>query len=183
MRGQDKRVRRRFFLAVEGRSEQAFTTWLQRLADGEGLNIHLDSNSVGGGGYRSMLKEACRLHDRGKRTKGRYYRRFLIVDGDRSQQGDWSIPDLRQRALEQGILVCVQKPNHEAFLLRLAGWAGSIPDAAAAKARLKMEWPAYEKPMIARDLEVRFDLWDLLRVAGADSDLRTLLQAIGFLST
>jgi hypothetical protein len=79
--------RRRFFLAVEGESEQAFVIWLQRLSDTE-LHVHLDSYPLGGGGFKSMLEKAVYLHDRNRKTKGAYKNRFLIVDGDRAARGD-----------------------------------------------------------------------------------------------
>lgn len=47
--------RTRYFLAVEGESEQSFIKWLQNLADQNGLHVHLDCQPLGGGGYEMML--------------------------------------------------------------------------------------------------------------------------------
>jgi hypothetical protein len=43
--------RARFFLAVEGESEQSFVRWLQLLSD-EKVPVHLDSYPLGGGGFK-----------------------------------------------------------------------------------------------------------------------------------
>jgi hypothetical protein len=46
---------------------------------------------------------------------------FLIVDKDRSEQGDWTIEELRREAAGHNITLCVQNPNHEGLLLRIGG--------------------------------------------------------------
>src|SRR5258708_864907 len=134
-----KIIRIRFFVAVEGESEQSFVTWLQRLSE-EALNIHLDGVPLGGGGFKSMLEKAVRLHKRYCRT-GAYRNRFLIVDGDRAEQGDWSIDKFRREAAKHKFSVCVQNPNHEGLLLRMVrGMEREIPDAASANTKLKKQW-------------------------------------------
>jgi len=173
--------RTRFFLAVEGESEQAFVIWLQRLSDTE-LHIHLDSYPIGGGGFKSMLEKAVHLHDRNRRNKGAYQNRFLIVDGDRAARGDWSIEQLKQEAEKHAIAVCVQRPNHEGVLFRMMhGKENEIPEVGACMAKLKAHWPNYEKPMNALALSRQFSIDDLLRVANADADLGNLLKAIGLM--
>ncbi|HUD82781.1 MAG TPA: hypothetical protein VMQ67_04730, partial [Candidatus Saccharimonadales bacterium] len=130
------KIRARFFVAVEGESEQSFVKWLQALSQNE-LHIHLDAVPLGGGGFKSMLQKAIRLHNRGSRI-GAYHDRFLIVDGDRAKQGDWSIEELRREAAKHKIIVCVQSPNHEGLLLRMMpGMEREFPDAASAETRLK----------------------------------------------
>src|SRR5438874_1794305 len=106
------KTRARFFIAVEGESEQSFVTWLQVLSQTD-LHIHLDSVPLGGGGFKSMLENAVRQHKRRCKTSGAYKARFLIVDKDRSEQGDWSIEKLRREAAKHKITVCVQSPNLE----------------------------------------------------------------------
>ncbi|HEV7924775.1 MAG TPA: hypothetical protein VGR14_05435 [Verrucomicrobiae bacterium] len=174
------KIRSRFFVAVEGESEQSFVTWLQTLSHQE-LHIHLDAVLLGGGGFKSMLQKAVRLHKRGSRT-GTYVARFLIVDRDRAAQGDWSIEKLRSEAAKKRIIVCVQNPNHEGLLLRmLPGMEREIPDATSVATKLKRRWPNYQKPMNARELERQFSIEDLLRVANLDADLGTFLKQIGLM--
>ena len=175
------KTRTRFFVAVEGESEQSFVTWLQMLSEGK-LHIHLDCAPLGGGGFKSMLCKAVRFHKRRCRTSGPYRDCFLIVDGDRAEQGDWSVEKLRREAAKHKITVCVQNPNHEGLLLRMIhGLEHDVPDAASAKTKLKGRWPSYHKPVNAHTLNRQFSLDDLLRVANVDSDLEALLKRIGLL--
>src|SRR5580698_2789275 len=111
-------IRIRFFVAVEGQSEQSFVAWLQRLSELD-LHIHLDTFLLNGGGYKTMLESAVREHKRRSKTSGSYEYCFLIVDGDRANQGDWPIAELRRRANKAKFIVCIQRPNHEGVLLRM----------------------------------------------------------------
>lgn len=175
--------RTRFFLAVEGESEQSFATWLQTLSAERGLSIHLDDFLLGGGGFKSMLDKAVREHKKRCRRNGAYRDRFLIVDGDRAEQGDWSIEKLKQEAAKYEITVCVQRPNHEGLLFRMKiGHEREIPSAASAETKLKIHWPNYQKPANAHMLGRRFSFDDLLRVANVDMDFTTLLKTIGLIS-
>ena len=173
--------RARFFVAVEGESEQSFVKWLQLLSEKD-LHIYLDAVPLGGGGFKSMLQKAARLHKRRCRTAGAYQDRFLVVDRDRAEQGDWSIGKLRSEAAKHRMTVCVQSPNHEGLLFRMIpGMERGTPDAASAETKLKNHWPNYQKPVNAHALERQFSLDDLLRVANVDSDLRTFLKKIGLM--
>jgi hypothetical protein len=95
MPGQNIKIRTRFFAAVEGESEQSFVKWLQVLSLEKNLHIHLDGIPLGGGGFKSMLERAVRAHTQRCRIAP-YQDRFLIVDRDRAEQGDWSIEELRR---------------------------------------------------------------------------------------
>jgi hypothetical protein len=176
-------VKRRasFFLAVEGKSEQSFVAWPQMLAE-KRLRIHLDAFSLGGGGFKSMLQKAVRQHQLRSEIV-RYQERFLIVDRDRAEQGDWSIEKLNQEAAKHSIIVCAQCPNHEGLLLRMTpGMERETADATSALTKLKNRRPNYRKPMNAHDLERKFLLDDLLRVASVDPDLQILLKKIGLMT-
>ncbi len=169
-------------MAVEGESEQSFVAWLQILSQEE-LHIHLDVVLLGGGGFKSMLERAVQQHRRRCKSAGLYRGRFLMVDGDRAEQGDWSIEKLRREADKHKIIVCVQSPNHEGLLLKMMrGMERAVLDAASAKRKLKDRWPNYQKPMNAYALKRQFSLDDLLRAAGVDSDLRILLGEIGLIA-
>jgi hypothetical protein len=149
----------------------------------EELHIHLDDVLLGGGGFKSMLQKAVHLHKRRCRISGGYQDRFLVVDGDRAEQGDWSVEVLRHEAAKHEFTVCVQHPNHEGLLSRMAcGMEREIPDAASAEVRLKRWWPNYHKPVNAHALARQFSLDDLLRVAKVDSDLEALLKGIGLMN-
>jgi len=174
-------IKKRYFLAVEGQSEQSFVRWIQALAD-ERLSIHLDTYPLGGGGFSSMLKDAVHWHAKEAKSKGAYRQRFLIVDADRADVQDWSLDKLRKEAAKQNFIVIVQRPNHEGLLYRMApGKENDVPSASMAKTKLRKFWPDYEKPVNAQALERHFSLADLMRVAGADPDLTVLLARIGLI--
>ena len=168
--------RTRFFVAVEGESEQSFLVWLQVLAQGK-LHIHLDDVLLGGGGFKSMLEKAVKQHARGCKISGAYKDRFLMVDADRAQQGDWSIEKLKAEAAKHKFTVCVQSPNHEGLLLRMMpGMEREISDAASSETKLKSRWPNYQKPANAHALGRQFSVDDPLRVARVDPDLGNFLK-------
>ena len=174
--------RARFFVAVEGESEQSFVAWLQVLSQKE-LHIHLDGVLLGGGGFKSMLDKAMQQHRRRCKISGAYKDRFLIVDGDRAQQGDWSVEKLKREVARYKFTVCVQCPNHEGLLLRMMpGMEREIPDAASSETKLKKRWPNYQKPVNAHALGRQFSIDDLLRVARVDPDFETLLKQIGLIT-
>jgi hypothetical protein len=172
-------IRTRFFVAVEGQSEQSFVAWLQRLSELD-LHIHLDTFLLSGGGYKTMLENAVREHKRRSKKSGSYERCFLIVDGDRANQGDWPIAELRRRANKAKFIVCIQRPNHEGLLLRMMpGMERETSDAASARIKLKNKWESYQKPANAYALARQFSMNDLLRASKLDPDLQNLLEKIG----
>jgi hypothetical protein len=173
--------RTRFFVAVEGESEQSFIKWLQILSEPK-LHIHLDTFVLGGGGYKTMLQAAVTEHKRRCHRTGVYHDSFLVVDRDRAGQGDWSAEKLRREADRHNFTVCLQNPNHEGLLLRMMPCMESQnPDAASAFRKLKSQWPDYQKPMTANFLARQFTLADLIRMAGKDPDLKAFITKIGFM--
>jgi hypothetical protein len=175
------KTRIRFFLAVEGESEQSLVRWLQMLSE-NGLFVHLDSYALGGGGYRTMLENAVHEHQKRARSKGAYSDRFLIVDGDRAEGQDWSLDKLREEAAKHKFTVIAQRPNHEGLLYRMTpGKENDIPSASTAQTKLRTFWPTYQKPANAHMLNSHFTLDNLARLAGIDPDLDNLLRRIGLL--
>jgi hypothetical protein len=173
-------IRRRipFFFAVEGQSERSLIKWLHDLSQKD-LHVHLETYVLGGGGYKSMLAEASRALKK-RVSKVKYKECFLLVDGDRASGGDWSVEKLRKEAKKHRITVCLQKPNHEAVLVRMIpGREKETCDAASAERQLKTFWATYQKPADARLLSQQFKLEHLLRMAKHDDDFRYLLGKIG----
>ena len=172
---QHERYRRaRFFLAVEGESEQSFIKWLDILANQNGLHIHLDCKNLGGGGYESMLEQCKKYKAIGSKAK----QSILIVDTDRALRGDdgWSLERLKREAAKNKIEVCFQKPKFEGLLLRLfAGYEQRLElSATEANHQLLKLWPNYVKPEDAISLTKKFSLSDLFRAAQFDFELKRL---------
>jgi hypothetical protein len=173
--------RARFFLAVEGESEQSLVRWLQMLSE-NGSFVHLDSYTLNGGGFRTMLENTVHEHRKRVRSKGTYRDRFLIVDGDRADGQDWSLEKLREEAAKHRFTVIVQRPKHEGLLYRMTpGKERDIPSASTVQTKLRTFWPTYQKPANAHMLNSHFTLDDLARLAGVDPDLDNLLRRIGLL--
>ncbi|MCE0484761.1 MAG: hypothetical protein LV479_11055 [Methylacidiphilales bacterium] len=174
-----KRIR--YFVAVEGESEQSFVRWLQYLADAE-LHIHLDTYPLGGGGFASMLEKTVNEHKKRAGRHGTYKNRFLIIDADRANSNDWPLDQLRAEAHTHHIKVIVQRPNHEGLLYRIISHeVHDIPVANAAQARLRRHWEHYEKPADAAQLRRHLNFDALIKVADVDPDVETLLRGIGLI--
>lgn len=175
-------VRKRFFLAVEGESEQSFAKWLQFFANERDLNVHLQCRVLFGGGFSSMLRNACTYRDQEKR-KGKIEHAFLIVDEDRATSGiDWPIERLKREADSHDLSLYAQKPNFEGCLIRmLPGKEQAVLSAANVKQQISSIFPNYRKPIDARMIEQKYTIEDLLRTARYDAELMSLLSAIGLL--
>ncbi len=177
-------IRKRFFLAVEGESEQSFVKWVQNLADDSGLDVHLQCYVLAGGGYSSMLRDAAKRKAREENRKDRFKAAFLLLDEDRAQQPqpDWPIERLRSQAASKGLIFCGQRPKFEGLLLRmLPGRERTILSAASVDAQLPILLPGYRKPIDALYLAQKFTVDDLLRAAAVEPDLKQVLSMIGFL--
>src|SRR5262249_25991421 len=138
--------RKRIFIAGEGESEQSFVKWLQRLSNQQGLHIHLDCQTLGGGGYKTILEKT--IHERKRKERYRAKFSILLIDGDRAEYGDdgLSLSQLKQQALKQNIKVCIQYPNLEGLLLRMLPNNESMqPNSAKAHKQLCQAWPEYQK--------------------------------------
>ena len=177
-----RKIRTRYFLAVEGEGEQSFVKWLQQLSDENGLFVHLDCQPLNGGGYKTMLKSALRYRQRNERKKAKSS--ILLVDGDRAERDDGSsISRLNQEVLKNKMHLCVQNPNQEGWLLRMMPGKENIqPNSSDVQKQLKIAWQNYKKPIDARALAIRFSLNDLFRVARVDPELKSLLSIIGLLN-
>lgn len=176
-------IRKRFFFAVEGESEQSFVKWAQALAGEAVLNAHLQCCVLSGGGYSSMLRNATNHKIRDEKRKGVFKAAFLLADEDRAlqPQPDWPLTRLRCEADSNGLIFCGQKPNFEGLLLRmLLGRERIVLDAASVDAQLPALLPGYKKPIDAQSLDRKFTLSDLMRVAAVEPDLMRVLSMIGF---
>lgn len=172
--------RKRIFIAGEGESEQSFVKWLQQLSDQQGLYIHLDCQTLEGGGYKTMLERTIRERKRKERYRAKFS--ILLVDGDRAERRDdgWTLAQLKQQALKQNIIVCVQRPNLEGILLRMLPNNECLqPIGTKTHSQLCQAWPDYQKPADARSLAAKFSLNDLIRVAKVDEELNIFLCMIG----
>lgn len=174
-----RRIRTRFYFAVEGKGEQSFVRLLQEFCNQEGLSIHLDTQILNGGGYRAML-DAAICHR--KRRKNKEKSSILLIDEDRDQQQDdgWTLMQLRREAKKEKFQVCIQIPNQEGLFFRMfSGNQNKKPSSKTVTKQLKKIWPKYRKPVDFQMLLDKFTLDDLLRVSKEDSDIDMILKIIG----
>lgn len=177
MRGKKRKQCIRYFLAVEGPSEQSFVKWIQQCLDQKGLNVHLECQPLGGGGYESMLNNAVRYF---KRNRHIAKSSILLVDADRAKDDHWSHDQLRKAVTEKKFKVIFRHPNLEGVLLRMLPNKERLqPNTAHTYSQLCQAWPVYQKPADARTLASKFSLDDLYRAARVDPELNMLLSIVG----
>ena len=184
-RGRPKiRQRMPIFVGCEGESERGYVALLDRLAEQQGLAIHLDSVLLrpGGGDPCSLIELAARKLAEKLRKRGvQYHAKVVLLDQDLLGR----VPDRDNRefqiAAQAGIRLIWQSPCHEALLLRhLEGCQTLRPlTTPLAVAQLRREWPAYEKGMAAAELAGHLDLMAIRRAAEVEPELSILLQTIG----
>ncbi|KAF0096960.1 MAG: Uncharacterized protein FD163_1901 [Hyphomonadaceae bacterium] len=176
------KTKTRFFLAVEGESEQSFISWVQMVCNNLQLAVHLDAAVLGGKSYDYMLDKAVKERDKKNRSKAK--KCILLVDADVGNFANgWSCQDLKERASKANFEVCFQRPNHEALLCQLfAGYEQKkFANSKAADSKLKKLWSNYKKPANAYQLSAQFCGDDLFRAAAYDSELKKLLTYIGLM--
>lgn len=176
--------RKPIFVGCEGESERGYIAFLGRLAEQEGLAIHLDPVLLkpGGGDPCGLIELAARKLSERVRARGiQYHAKLVLLDQD--LVGQVPARDARgfQTANKFGLQLIWQSPCHEAVLLRHLEHCETLrpPSAPIAEEQLRQRWPAYEKGMAAAKLGARLDLAAVRRAAVVEPDLAMLLQIIG----
>ena len=176
-------LRQRIFLGCEGKSEEGYGHFLQRLAVASKLKTHIQVRRLqpSAGDPRFLAKRAIQLvQEQEKGDRRRFHYKALILDADRLDE----LPDRGDsvfRLLEQeGFLAIWQRPDHEGLLLRhFPGHERDDPPQGASMNALHKAWPEYHKNMDAMALAKQFSLEDVQRVAKVLPELQDLLEAIG----
>jgi len=179
--------KRRLFVGCEGESEQGYVALLQRHANDRKISVHADARVVTRAGdplakVRRAIEISAQVEQSGR---GRYERRFLILDRD--GLGDKPARDSRIDAVAAAgkFTLIWQDFCFEAVLLRhLPGHEHDDPPTAAlALNRLKAAWPSYEKGFSALDLQEKLTL-DMMRQATRNrrnAGFHGFLQKMGLL--
>ena len=174
--------RRVIFIGVEGKSDLAFTRFLQSCCDEEGLHLHLKVTKGSGGDSVSVVREADRylkMHP----GRGDISHSLVLLDRDRYPQDVQAGRDPQALASKAKLEIIFQNPNLEGLLLRLhQGHESRIIAADDSMAELRKVWPEYGKSqslLTADELKRRFTVSDLRRAASYDQELRRLLDVLG----
>lgn len=176
--------RRRFFIGCEGESERGFVAFLQRIADEEGLLVHLDGVLLqpGGGDPCGIIQMAIELSDRRASRHGAYQARFVLLDSDKLGQTPQRDNQAMQAAIDSSLSLIWQDPCHEAMLLRHLDGCENLrpPTTPVALQQLCQRWPEYRKPMTSVRLAARISLTGVRQFAEAEAGYCALVNAIGF---
>lgn len=175
----DKVKRRRVvFIGVEGRSDRAFATFLQRRCDEKGLHLHLIIKAGNGGDSVSIVEDAARYLKRhsGKKDIGD---KLVLLDSDRIVQDRHAGRDVQNVASKEKLEIIFFSPNLEGLLLRLHRGYENRQITGNAMRELRKVWPEYSKKLTADQLDPRFGLSDLVRAARYDKGLQRLLEILG----
>lgn len=172
--------RARIFLGCEGESEQGYGAFLQRIANANGLMVHiLPVNLQPAGDPLALVEKAVKAYAKGEK-KGRFAGKVIMLDADRCADP----PDRGRRAVdllsEEGFTAIWQRPDHEGLLLRhFAGHDRDDPPRGQSLTALRAVWPNYHKNMAAVDLERSLSLDQVWRAANVIPELRALVTMIG----
>lgn len=173
--------RKHIFFGGEGRSEGAFAAWLQHLCDRAGLALHLDGNPSRGGDTLKVVRDAIKKREQ-QAKKGSYTVSLILVDEDLISDNHPNARPGLDLAERNRFEVIKLRPCFEGLIVRLHADSerASHPSAQAAKDHLQRLWPDLRSRPPTRDqLQNRFDIEDLRRVACHDPDLARLLELLG----
>lgn len=172
--------RARIFLGCEGESEQSYGAFLQRLADDDGIMVHIVAVNLRPAGDPLALAEKAKKAFAAEERKGKFSGKVILLDADRlNEPADRGARAVQLLAHERFTTVW-QRPDHEGLLLRhFPGHQyDDLPRGHSLNA-LAAVWPEYHKNMPASDLKRKLSLHDVQRAAGTIPQLQPLLALIG----
>jgi len=178
--------KRRLFVGCEGESEQSYVALLQRYAIFQEIPVHADAKVVRAGDPLAKVRRAIEIAARGEQgPRGRYVRRFLILDRDVFGNSPARDSQILKVAAKGDFKLIWQDCCFEAVLLRHLPRHehDDPPKSALALNRLKAVWPSYEKKFSARDLQETLTL-DMIRQAARNprnAGFHGFLQEMGLL--
>ena len=178
--------RRQIFVGCEGKSEAGYVALLQDFARAANLPIYLNIKELapGAGDPLARVEMAVRLIKQESATRIAPSSSFVLLDEDQTALAPARAETARRSAAQKNITIVWQRPCFEAVLLRhLPGChTRRPPDTPGAGKALEAEWANYAKPMDRSALASHLDLAAVLRAAGVEPELATLLRAIGLLA-
>lgn len=178
--------RKPIFVGCEGESERSYIALLGRLAEQNGLAVHLDPIVLqpGGGDSLALIERAAQRLAEKKRKRGSPYNaNFVLLDRDRHGQNQARDARLLVVAADSDLRLIWQRPCHEALLLRHLEDCATLrpPSTALALDQLSQSWPEYRKASDSGLLARRLDLPAIARAAEVEPELASLLTTIGLI--
>lgn len=175
--------RRQVFFGCEGQSEQSYGKLLHQLLDKQSHDFIIDVHRLRptGGNPLMLVNSARELIQRQEFRDGfAYIVRALLLDFDTTERFPKQYFESKQIAQANELILIWQNPCHEAFLLRhLEGCMNMRPKTNhEAEAKLRRQWPSYEKGMSTIRLSDYITLDCILRAAKVENDLATFLAKL-----
>ena len=172
--------RRRIFLGCEGESEQAYGSLLQTFAKENGCHIHLViTNLRPAGDALKLADRAVRLAQE-ERKNGRLTTKVIMIDDDWPSDQVERTRQVQVLLRKNGFIIILQKPNHEAFLLRhFPRYKYKKPPSNLSERTLKRLWPEYRKGLTGNELAKQLTLEHIFRASKTQPGLKSLLNSIG----
>jgi len=179
------RQRRLAFIGCEGEGEVAYVALLNDLAKTRDGPVAFKPYRLnpGAGDPVQLVNRAIQLRKQ-KQAKGSQFKvSAVLLDKDRLGQLHQGGEELRRTALNAKLLLVLQDPDHEGFLLRhLRGCEFRRPSPGTSLRELQRRWPEYQKGQSTRiKLAEQIAFEDIERVCRVEPGLRELLTRIGFL--
>lgn len=136
--------RSRFFLGCEGESEQGYGGFLGRLAEVQGLNLHIDTvNLQPAGDPLALAQKAIKAAIKG-RARGAYKARAVLLDADTLMDNPQRAREAKKLLQDETFIAIWQHQDHEAFLLRhFIGHQNDNPPRGATLTALQGQWNGY----------------------------------------
>ena len=181
-RGRSIEKRTRYFLGCEGESEQAYGSFLNRLASEAGLKIHIVAVNLQPAGDSLALAEKAVRACKKEEDRGAIAAKSIMLDRDKFDE----LPEKGRRAQalmnKEGFASIWQRPDHEGFLLRhFPGQEHANPPRGYSMTALTAHWPGYRKNMAAADLRRVLTFEHVARASGVIPELHRFLKEIGLL--
>ncbi|OFX07567.1 MAG: hypothetical protein A2516_04855 [Alphaproteobacteria bacterium RIFOXYD12_FULL_60_8] len=165
------RIKLPVILFGEGKSEQGYGRWLNRLAGTLDVPVAIRAEKLCGGDPLELVSSSLKKLKAIEQTRGRYSHKALLLDTDLKGQNPERDQQAENTAREKGLHLIWQDPDHESFLRQ------HFP---VGKAKLEDVWPAYEKGLDALQYEKVLTRDHLNRARAIDPGLNDFLVAIGW---
>ncbi|MDE0157597.1 MAG: hypothetical protein OXS28_18595 [Gammaproteobacteria bacterium] len=133
---------------------------------------------AGGGDSVTVVETAARHISK----RSGYSEQLVLLDNDRIRQDKKAGRNAEFVASANRLEIILLNPNLEGLLLKLhSGQERRQVRSQDALKELRKVWPEYDKPPTADQLDQRFGVSDLLRVAQHDEHLQKLLEILGLI--
>jgi len=169
-------------LLGEGKSEQGYGRWLNKIARTHKLPFHFNAEGLKGGDPLDLLQKAIEKMKNLTRSRESFKHVALLLDSDLRGQNPERDEQAIRTAAQHNIHLIWQLPCHEAFLLRhFIGKQNKKPrNHHVAKRQLEAEWHGYEKGQDAVAYGKKLTLDHLSRARAVETDLNDFLVLIGW---